>query len=183
MQIPFLDGQQIYLREVRLTDVNQNYYNWLNDPEINQFLETRFIPRSLENIAQFVKQMDGNVNEVFLAICLKENHQHVGNIKLGPINWVHRHADVSLLIGDKKIWGRGIATEAIKLISEYAFEILNLHKLKAGCYVENQGSAKAFIKNAYRQEGILKEHFFSQGHYTDALLLGITQAEFLTREK
>lgn len=177
----FLEGQNIYLREVRLSDVNESYYNWLNDSEISQFLETRFIPRSLENISNFVKSLDGNTNEVFLAICLKKDNKHIGNIKLGPINWLHRHADISLLIGDKTMWGQGVATEAIYLVTQYGFNILNLNKIKAGCYAENKGSAQAFIKNGYREEGLLKEHFFSNGRYTDAVVLGITHAEWNSR--
>ena len=167
----FLESGLIYLREVRLSDVNETYYNWINDPNINQFLETRFLPRSLQNIEQFVRSMDGKNDEILFAICIKENDIHIGNIKLGPINWIHRFADISLLIGDKNYWGKGIATEAIKLISSFGFNELNLHKLKAGCYVDNKGSEKAFVKAGYFIEGTLKQHFFFKGNYRDTTLL------------
>ena len=41
---PFLERERVYLREVRLSDVKERYYQWMNDPEINRSLETRFIP-------------------------------------------------------------------------------------------------------------------------------------------
>jgi ribosomal-protein-alanine N-acetyltransferase len=167
----FLESDLIYLREVRVSDVNEQYYNWINDPNINQFLETRFIPRSLDNIEQFVRNMDGKSDEILFAICTKENNTHIGNIKLGPINWIHRFADISLLIGDKNYWGKGIATEAINLISSFGFNELNLHKLKAGCYADNKGSEKAFIKAGFFIEGTLKQHFFSKGTFHDTTLL------------
>ena len=63
----FLEGSRIYLREVRLSDVNDNYYNWMNDPEVTQYLETRFIPQSMENIKSFVTSMDGRSDQIFLA--------------------------------------------------------------------------------------------------------------------
>ena len=50
----------------------------------------------------------------FLPFAIKTTDKHIGNIKLGPINWIHRYGDISLLIGDKDYWGKGIATEAIR---------------------------------------------------------------------
>ncbi len=171
---PFIEGKQIYLREVRISDVNENYCSWLNDPEVNRYLETRYIPRSLQNIKEFVEKMDENPDEIFLAICLKENDMHIGNIKLGPINWIHRFADISLLIGEKQCWGRGLATEAIKILSGFAFDVLNLNKLRSGCYAGNAGSAKAFLKAGFILEGTLKKQWMVNGTYQDELIFGLS---------
>lgn len=170
---PFLTGSRIYLREVRLTDVNESYYKWMNDPEVTQYLESRFYPQSMESISEFVKNQTGDQNNVFLAIILKEGDFHIGNIKIGPINWIHRFAEVGILIGDKTSWGKGYGTEAIGLVVKYAFNILNLHKLTAGCYNSNQGSLKAFQKNGFEVEGVRKKHSFHNGEYIDAILLGL----------
>lgn len=170
---PFINGERVYLREVRLEDVNDNYYQWLNDSGVNQFLETRYIPRSKQNIQSYVQSMDGNAEEPFLAICLKGTHKHIGNIKLGPINWLHRFADISLVIGDKNSWAKGIATECIRLITRFAFDTLNLNKLHAGCYAQNVGSKKAFLKAGFKQEGVLEKKRIVNGHFQDEFLLGL----------
>ncbi|MFC1821085.1 GNAT family N-acetyltransferase [Thermodesulfobacteriota bacterium] len=68
---PFLDGERIYFREVRISDVNENYYSWMNDPEVNQYLETRYIPQSRENIKRYVEKMDGKRPKI-LDVFLKE---------------------------------------------------------------------------------------------------------------
>ena len=174
----FIEGVRIYLREVKLSDVNEDYYKWMNDSDVNQYLETRFIPQSLENIKQYVLSMDGKSDEIFLAICSKENNKHIGNIKVGPINWYHRFADISLLIGDKDYWGKGYATEAIKLMSDFAFKILNLHKLKAGCYADNLGSKKAFEKAGYKFESQVKEECYFNGKYQDGIILVLINKGF-----
>lgn len=169
----FINGKTIYLREVIGSDINDNYHRWMNDIAITRYLEIRYIPQSKENIRRFVESMDGDSNEIFLAICSKENNLHIGNIKLGPINWVHGFADISLLIGEKDYWGKGIATEAIRAFAAFAFNTLNLNKLKAGCYSENKGSEKAFIKAGFIREGVLKNHWRVNGKFQDEILLGL----------
>ncbi|MFB3924413.1 MAG: GNAT family N-acetyltransferase [Syntrophales bacterium] len=177
MDAPLITGKKVYLRGVRPQDVNENYLRWMNDPEVTRFLEIRYMPRSLENIRKFVESMDGNPNEILLAICLKKDGSHVGNIKLGPINRVHRFADVSLVIGEKSARGKGIGTEAISLMSRFAFNVLNIHKLRAGCYSDNKGSAKAFLRAGFMQEGVLKKQWETGGRFQDELLFGLCRED------
>lgn len=171
----FIEGERVYLREVRPSDVNENYYRWMNDPEVTQYLESRFYPNSMEGLREYVASKLGDRDNVFLAIVLKEGDRHIGNIKLGPINWIHRVADVGILIGEKDCWSKGYATEALRLVVDYAFRKLNLHKVTAGCYANNQGSRKAFEKAGFQVYGVRKEQCFWNGQYVDGVLLGIVR--------
>ncbi|MCP4568413.1 MAG: GNAT family N-acetyltransferase [FCB group bacterium] len=180
---PIISGNRLYLREVRLSDVNERYYKWMSDPAITRYLETRYVPQSLENIATFVRRLDGKADEPFMAICTKDEGQHIGNIKLGPINWMHRRAEVSLLIGEKEFWGGGYATEAISLITRFAFETLSLNKLNASCYEANRGSARAFEKCGYRAEGYLRDHCLIEGETANLIMLGITLKNYLRNKR
>lgn len=175
--VSFLVGRRICLREVRPADVNENYYSWMNDPEVTRYLESRFYPNSVEQLRDYVTGKLGDRDTVFLAIVLQDSGRHIGNIKLGPINWIHRLADVGLIIGEKECWGKGYATEAIGLITEYAFRKLNLRRLTAGCYAENIGSAKAFIKAGWQQEAVRPGMYNLDGRYVDAILLGIARED------
>lgn len=175
----FLKTERIYLRELRKEDAQGSYYHWLNDSEISQYLETRFIPWSVAGLEKYIADMDGNRTEILFGICLQENDQHIGNIKIGPINEVHRYADIGLLIGEKDQWGKGYASEAIGLICKFGFDTLNLHKLKAGCYEDNIGSAKAFFKNGFSEEGRMKKQWFVNNKYQDSLILGLLREDYL----
>ena len=174
---PFLEGDRLYLREVRPTDVNENYYRWMNDPEVTASLESRFYPNSMEQLREYVNAKLGDRNNVFLAIILKEGDRHIGNIKLGPINWIHRFADVGLLIGEKDCWGKGYASEAIRLVVDYAFLQLNLHKLTASMYEDNHGSLKAFQRAGFQVEGVRKQIFYYRGKYVDSILVGVVKPD------
>lgn len=169
---PFLAGDRLYLREVRPADANETYYRWMNDPEVTRYLESRFYPNPVEGLREYVAARLGDRNNVFLAIVLKQGHRHIGNIKLGPIDWIHRTGDVGIVVGEKDCWGHGLATEAIRVLAHYASTTLGLRKLTASCYGDNQGSARAFLKAGFEQEGLRRGQFLSGGKPVDSILLG-----------
>lgn len=45
-----LEGNKVYLRNVQIDDVNNTYYEWMNDKDTNQYMETRFYPQTIESI-------------------------------------------------------------------------------------------------------------------------------------
>ena len=172
----FLEGKHIYLREVRRSDISifSEYYNWMNDPEATKYVEFRFRPQTTDDLTSYIEEHNSNPSLWLFAIILKSDmtpETHIGNIKLGPVNWIHRYAEISLVIG-KKFWGKGYGTEAIKLVSDFAFNILGLHKLTAGAYTENIASIKAFQKVGFETEGEIKEMYYSNGKRTGRILLG-----------
>ncbi|MCD4780249.1 MAG: GNAT family N-acetyltransferase [Candidatus Omnitrophica bacterium] len=166
-------GDRIYLRDIEVSDVGDHYYRWLNDPLINQFMETRFCDQSIQSIQQFVELKKYSVDELLLAICLNENDRHIGNIKIGPINQYHLTADISYFVGDKDCWGKGLATESIRLVVGYAFSTLKLHKITAGCYEPNIGSVKALQKAGFVVEGELLKQYVYNGAYINKICLGV----------
>jgi len=173
-----VEGERVSLRPVTLADVGERYRGWLNDPDVNRYLETRFSVWTLDSIEGFVRSKRTADGEFLLAICLPAGGEHIGNLKIGPINPHHRYADLSLFIGEKQHWGRGLATEAIRLASGFAFGSLGLHKLEAGAYAANAASIRAFERCGYKREGLRRGHFMSDGRWTDMVLLGLLAENF-----
>lgn len=159
MKIFSAEFPEIYLQTINEADANEEYVNWLNDPIVNQFLETRLYQQSLSTIKAFIQETIANPAEHLFTIRLKQSHQHIGNIKVGSINSTHGVGEISLFIGNKAYWGKGIATKAIKLISSYSINHLALRKLSAGAYKPNKGSTFAFLKAGYQEDCIMTEHY------------------------
>lgn len=166
-----LEGPNVYLRKIVMFDVNSNYHQWMNDPQVTQFLEIRHTRRSMKDLREYVADIIERKDDAFFAICLNETGKHIGNIKLGPINRVHGFATIGFLIGDREHWGKGIATEAVSLITRYAFETLGLHKVLAGCYANNEASLRVFKKNGFKKEGVQTAQWLCNGKYVDGILL------------
>ncbi len=177
----FVDGERIYLREVREEDVDEKYYTWMNDKTINQYMETRYFPQGMEKLREYVRAHGQKTDEPWFAICLQVDDRHIGNIKLGPINYFHRTADVSYFIGEKDCWGKGFATEAIGLVIQFAFAVLGLYKLNAGIYAGNVGSQKALEKNGFVQEGVFKKQVFLEGQREDIFRFGLLREVYENR--
>lgn len=166
--IILLPGEKIFLRPVTMQDVSAEYCAWLNDPEINRYLETRFAVQTLASVRSYVETAISASDSIFLAIIGKATNLHIGNIKLGPILPYHRRSEISFFIGDKRCWGKGYATEAVRLLTEYALCELALVKVTAGCYSTNLGSKRVFEKLGYEQEAVFKKQYFSEGAWVDS---------------
>lgn len=167
IQATILSGKSVLLRPVnRLVDTTSNYLRWMNEYEVVKYLESRFKIWSSHDLVKYVDETQAK-GDFLRAITFEGNH--VGNIRL-TIHWIHGFAEVGLVI-DKPYWNRGVGTEAISLISDYAFQKLKLHKLWAGCYSDNKGAIKAFQKAGFEIEGILKKQYLFEGRWVDDVLL------------
>lgn len=175
-----LQSSRLFLRAVESADLNTTYLGWLNDYEVNKYLETRFLPQTLEGLNEYWKNHRDDPSCPWFAICLLENNRHIGNIKLGPIQWLHRRADLSLFIGDRSCWGQGLATEVIALIRDWAFAELDLQKLNAGIYAGNYASRRAFEKCGFELEGTLKHEVFSAGGRLDVWRFGLLRTSWIS---
>lgn len=174
-------GERIYLREVKPADAEGNYHRWMNDAEVVRFLESRFQSHTVESLKKYIECTIRDPNILFLAIVLKSNNRHIGNVKVGPIDWVHRLAGVGIIIGEKECWGKGYASEAIKLVTDYAFNNLKLHKLIAGAYKNNKGSARIFSKAGYTIEGVWKDHYMTDSGYEDSICFARINPAYVLR--
>jgi len=172
-----LRGNKLLLRPIQISDCTERYLSWLQDAEINKYLETRWTEQTLDRIQSFLASKIESESEYLFAIIEKETSQHIGNIKIGPVNSHHKYGNVSYLIGEKSCWGKGYATEAIRMITHFGFEELGLFKVQAGVYENNIGSIKALKKVGFVQEGCLRKQLLSDGNREDHLLFGIFEDE------
>ena len=173
-----IQGKYVSIRLVTLFDCTVRYVDWLSDQDINQYLETRWTPQTLDSITRFVRSLLEDPCNYLFAIIENNTNHHIGNIKIGPINPFHGYADVSYFIGEKQAWGKGYATEAIKLIKSFSFNILGLNRLQAGVYASNTGSARALEKAGFIREAVFKKRLrLGSGwddHYCYAILNDVT---------
>lgn len=168
-------SERLHMRPLVQGDVGEKYVEWLNDPEVNRYLESRFAVQSVESCRQYVAAAEQNPRSHLFGVFDREQIRHIGNIKVDLVSELHQIGEIGLLIGDKSYWGRGLATEAIRAVTLWCFESLDLEKIEAGCYDENLASVRAFLKSGYVVEGYRRQSYKSGGRRVGAFRLGIVR--------
>ncbi|HWZ83141.1 MAG TPA: GNAT family protein [Terriglobales bacterium] len=177
-KMAFMQGAKVYLRPLERADLNETYLGWLNDPEVTRYLETGSFPCTAHDLEKFYQGVTGTKTEVIFAVADRESHTHIGNVKLGPINWVHRRAMFGIMIGEKGFWGKGVGEEATRLIVEYGFFRLNLHRVGLGVYEEHRSAIRCYEKIGFKVEGCLRDQMFQDGKYKNQLWMGLLRTEY-----
>ena len=109
-------------------------------------------------------------------IVLKEINKVVGVIGISHIDWKNKNAELGYWLG-KKYWGKGLATEAVKLMLKFAFENLKLHRVYANLFEENIASRRVLEKNGFKLEGIMRESRFRYNKWHNELKFGVLEKD------
>ncbi|MHA2032259.1 MAG: GNAT family N-acetyltransferase [Candidatus Kariarchaeaceae archaeon] len=178
-----LYGQNIYLRGLELTDVTELMKHW-NNVEVKKFLNSS-IPHSTQEEVEWVKhtwkqRKDGK--KFIFAIIYKESDLYIGNIEISIISQNSRRGVVGIVIFNQDYWNKGLGTESIQIILEFAFNILNLNSVELEVFANNQRAIQCYKKCGFKQMGVRREAVFMEGKYFDSLLLDITVNEWKNRK-
>ena len=166
-----IEGEQIYLRPITVEDTD-DVLRWRNAPHVvKNFIYRKPITRE-EHLAWLEQKVFvGKV--VQFIICDKKTDQPLGSVYIQNIEEEHRKAEEGIFIGEAEGFGRGIGSEAAKLMVEYAFHTLQLHKLSARVLSFNTASIRMHEKAGYVQESYLHDELFLDGRFEDLVFLGI----------
>lgn len=177
MKYAFLTGKTVYLRSLEKDDLC-NIKKWLCDEKVTKFLESgTFPPYNDKLIEQYENENKTQNNVPFLVVSKKENIP-IGWAGLYNIDWIKRSSELRFFIGETQFWKMTAALETEKLLLEYAFEKLNMHKVTGGANVENKGSWKIIERAGFVKEGILRDNVYRNGKYYDVYIYSILISEY-----
>lgn len=178
-----LEGSQLYLRPIELSDAEGNYPDWLNDPEVCRYNSHGDILYTREMAQTYIAHVTDTPAYAVFAICLRDNDRHVGNISLQQISAKNRSAELAILIGDPSVYGKGIGYEASILLFDYAFNTLNLHRIYCGTHEENSAMQHLALKLGMRAEGVRRDALFKNGQFADIVEYGILYNDYIKGQK
>jgi diamine N-acetyltransferase len=120
--------------------------------------------------------------QIIFAIVDKDKNDIIGTIGLSPIDHFNQRAQLGTLIGNQKYWGKGYATEGLKLLLQYAFRELNLNRVYSYVFEENIASIKKNQKMGFKIEGSLRNHAYCNGVFKNVLVMGLLKKDFFPYE-
>ena len=110
----------------------------------------------------------------------REDGAVIGKAAISSWQGPNRRGDISYILAPAA-WGRGFATEAVRLMLDFGFDVLGLHSIEAGVTPGNDSSAHVLRKLGFRLEGHLKENYWAEDRFVDSLVHGMLAREWAER--
>ncbi len=171
-----LKGKKVYLSPLNVEDAEQ-YCMWLNDFEVAQNLLTFNQQLSQEREKVILNDMVKNNSQTFSIVDIKTD-KLLGNCSIFRINLRNRKAEVGIFIGNKEYWSKGYGTEALSLLIDYGFNILNLNNIMLEVFGFNKRAFKAYQKVGFKVIGKRRETIILAGEKHDEIYMDILANEF-----
>lgn len=102
----------------------------------------------------------------------------IGDVMIS-LNPVHATGWVGIAIGEREAWSKGYGTDAMQLITQYAFLELNLECLSLAVHSYNKRAVRCYEKIGFRMEGAMRGDTLREGRRTDGIHMGILRREWL----
>jgi RimJ/RimL family protein N-acetyltransferase len=166
-----LTGKNISLTSIKTEDLKQleEFFNHI--PSLIYYLPTTVRPFNQKQIEKLI--IDWNDGESCFVFAIRSDDNLIGLINLDDVDWVNSHSEIGIALTEHAARGRGYASEALELMTDYAFNSLGLHKLWARIIEGNQPSIRLFEQAGFINEGTMREHVLRNGKWKGMLIYGL----------
>ncbi len=167
-----LEGERIKFVALSLED-SVAIHEFASNEDVSRFIGWP-LTQTLEETEKYIKKMLNNVEKgshIYANVILKETHKLIGTVMFFDFDKVANHAEVGYVFHQDH-WGNGYGSEAMKILNDYAFNELKLHKLHARVTSGNIGSCKVLEKNGFELEGTFRDYFYIDNTYYDCICYG-----------
>jgi RimJ/RimL family protein N-acetyltransferase len=175
--LPVLASRQIVLRELRASDA-PSLFTLLTTEEVSRFISPP--PTTVEGFERFIawtqRQRAAGVYACF-AVTLKGFDTAIGIFQVRQTEPGFATAEWGFALGSP-FWGTGLFAEGAKLVLEFVFETIGVHRLEARAAVKNGRGNGALYKLGAVQEAVLRKSFLKNGEYHDQVLYAIVEDDW-----
>lgn len=176
MNNAFRTGDRVVLRPLEAEDA-PTCQRWLNDPENHQYLQ-RFRPVNLAEERRWLEGLHDKAEDHVFGIVLREGERLIGSCGLHGTALPNRKGQLGIVIGEKDAQGKGYGAEAIRLLLDYGFGTLGLHRVGLDVYSNNARGIRCYEKVGFRREGVRREARWWAGRWWDILDYAILDHEW-----
>jgi RimJ/RimL family protein N-acetyltransferase len=172
-----LVGEKCYLSPCSPEDA-EKWAEWFNDLEVTLPLgDEAYSPSTLEGESETISAMTKDRSHVFSIVDLQTDTL-IGRCLLFGVNLVDRTAMLGIVIGEKSCWSSGYGQEAIRLLLDYGFNLLNLNSVMLGVFAFNERAITCYKKVGFKEIGRRRQARIIGGKKYDAVLMDILAEEF-----
>lgn len=171
-----LTGDNVYLSPISLEDT-EKYTHMVSDIKVSvglgQTAYTGIV--DFESEREFLTSLKKEKN---FAVRLVENNELLGNIGFNSLDFINRAGVIGVMLGNEKYQGKGYGTEAVNLILDYGFSLLNLRSISLSVFEYNEIGYNLYKKVGFREVGRLRKKIEIMGEIYDEIIMDILKEEF-----
>ncbi len=172
---PVIDGDRVRLRAL-LPEHYPRLTEFMNDVEFELLKGDSPQPRTLAAMTEFLDHLVRDKVNVTFAIEVDE--VFIGSCGLFTFDQRAGTAELGIGIGDRDYQGLGYGRQAVTLLADYGFRLLNLRKIWLKTSPENQRAIRSYQAVGFVHEGRQREHIWSDGRYVDVVLMALFRTDF-----
>lgn len=166
-----LKSERLRLEPFSSRHLTPEYVAWLNDPVVTRFSEQRFRFHTVETCRAYVSAFETGPSRLW-AIISSSSDRHIGNIA-ATVDQNHGVADVSILIGEKAVWGDGYGLEAWTRVLDFLLNRMQMRKITAGTLACNHGMLAVMRRSGMVEEGRRIRQCLVDGEEVDVVYYGL----------
>lgn len=168
-----IKGKGFSLVSFNLDLITDEYLSWLKDSAVNRYLliPNKHITREIA--FEYCRDLINSDNNIFLAILSTKGNMHIGNVRLGPIDFNSKVCKFNMMIGNTDFHGKGYGTKIVSACISYIFDEMKMNKFFLEVIAENYEAIKTYKKNGLVEEGILKKHVKIENNYYDLKVMSL----------
>jgi RimJ/RimL family protein N-acetyltransferase len=165
---PTLTGKSVRLVPFSPRHITGRYVGWLNDPEVVRFSELRHRPHTRQSCLRYLRSIREGGHCFWAIVASGPPLHHVGNIA-AYVDRPNRLAEVSILIGERTVWGHGLGSAAWSLVVDWLLGAGGMRKVVAGTMTANKAMLRVMERSGMTLETRHSRHFLLDGEETDVV--------------
>ncbi|GHV46199.1 N-acetyltransferase [Clostridia bacterium] len=172
-----LSGEKIYLSPMNIADT-EKYAEWFNNPDVTDNFGVTYLMNTLESEGGWLRNSIANQQYNF-SIVRQSDDKLLGSTGFMNLRYIDNSAEIYIFIGENEDRGHGYGSEAMRLILEYGFDVLNMHNLMLYAYSFNDRAISLYKRLGFREFGRRREAHYLNGKYHDIIYLDKLNANTL----
>lgn len=177
MQGPELRGKIITLKPRRATDEYAiTYIRHFYDPEVTKLMGSHKTVPTLEQEINYLEESALDESSIHWAIHFEGNC--VGSISIEDIDWMLRRCSIGIFIGEPRLWGKGLASDAAQCVLEHVFDEYPFDVIQSTYAEGNEGSKALLASKGFIEVGISSNSHFSGGEFRAFVLTELSRDDW-----
>lgn len=153
---------------------------YINDPEVKRNVNPG-IPYiyTLEDEEKWYENCSASNDTYHFAIETLDTREYIGGCGINEVDFKNSKVTIGIFIGNKEYWGKGYGTDAIKTLTSFIFDQMNINKIKLSVYAFNKRAMRCYEKCGFKVEGTLHQELFRDGAYHDEFVMALLREDYI----